>query len=150
MIHAVLLPAIFCILRARLAALTVRNGHYPVSAHAGVHQEFLGGIRAALAQAEVILFAPALVTLAFDGEFHPLMLLQVARIAGKGGFRVGTDGSFVIVKESVFDVLVELLILADFLDRRCRWRRWRWDRHGHAGGGTLRAAWTRGGQGVGG
>jgi len=112
--------------------------------------EMVKELRAALAQAEVILFAPALVTLAFDGEFHPLMLLQVARIAGKGGFRVGTDGSFVIVKESVFDVLVELLILADFLDRRCRWRRWRWDRHGHAGGGTLRAAWTRGGQGVGG
>ena len=67
---AILLEAIFRLFTALWTFFAEADGVDTSSKHPLRYQEFLNGIRAPVTETEIVLFAAALVTVAFDGESY--------------------------------------------------------------------------------
>src|SRR6185437_2662684 len=83
-----------------------------IGGDAGVDQGVARGFGAVLAEGEVVFVRAALVAIAADDDLVIRMAVEVGRILGEGGLRVGADVGRVVVVEDVMDVGLELFFLA--------------------------------------
>src|ERR1700685_4452258 len=87
----VLGPAGFIALSAERLFLAVADGPDTVCRNAQRDQGLLGGIRAVVAQCQVVFSRAALVAVPLDGELDVGMLLQKARVGLQGVLRLLSD-----------------------------------------------------------
>src|SRR5438093_3330260 len=91
-------------------------------------QEFFDGVRAAVAKAEVVFLAAALVTVAFDGEPHTRVLLKPRRIALEFGNLTRPDIGLIVIEVDLLHVFTEEFVTG--LVNSGRWRSYRRRRRG--------------------
>ncbi len=120
---AVFLPTVLVRLGAHRTALPIGDGRDPVCRNSEIGEEILGSISSPIAETQVVLFASALVTVALNRELDAGMRFQEVRIRGQDLLSVGANIRFIEIKIRIFDLLLEQLLLADFLGRGRR-RRW--------------------------
>src|SRR6266481_4881312 len=143
MAAAILLPASLSVLHAEGFLLAEADGAHTVGGDSQRHEILLNGVGTAIAEAEVVFRGPALVAMAFDGDFDRRVLLQEVRSRGERGASVGTNVGFVVVEIGVTHSLVKIRLGSR---RRRRWRR---SSHVYGGSGAGGAAGTCRSDGVG-
>src|ERR1035438_6781098 len=117
---AVLLPARLVVIGTLGTFLAVADGLQLVARYAQLHQEFLGGSGAPVAESQVVLGGTTLVAMALDGDGD-------IRNAGEDGLeRAGilADIALIVFEQGVHDAAGEHL-LQGRLSRDGRRRRWR-------------------------
>lgn len=103
----VLLPAFLTFFRADGLFFAIADGVHPVGGDAQIHQVSLGGIGAAIAQAQVILFASPLVAMSLEVELDTAVLFQEIGGTVQDRFGILPDVGLVIIIINVSDALSE-------------------------------------------
>lgn len=104
---AVLLPAGFVGLSAKGFFLAPTSGYYLIRGNTETNQILLHGIGTAIAESEIVLSRPTLVTVTFDGDVSGRVALQEIRRLLKSFARIRTNGRGIVIKVCVTNVLQE-------------------------------------------
>src|SRR5512133_3322841 len=108
---AILLPAVFAALGAEGLFFAIADGANTVRRYACLDQRSLRGVRAVVAQRQVVLGGTTLVAMSLDGELDRGVRLQEVGIRRNGRLIAGAKVVFIIIKEDVLHVTSEGLLV---------------------------------------
>jgi hypothetical protein len=97
------LPALLGMLLAELTLFAVGHGIDPAGINAQADQEFLCGIRTAIAKRQVVFFGSAFISVTFKGDADPGPFGQSAGIGRQSLPRIFADAVLVVIEKGILD-----------------------------------------------
>ena len=114
-----MLEAIVTVFPAQGTFFTVTDRHDAGLRHALLDQKLFDGVCAAVAERQIVFFAPAIIAISFDNKLYTRMFLQPCRVALKPRYLVGPDLGLIVIEIDGLDILSEEIRKADVRSGPC-------------------------------